>query len=96
MDVRPSPSQAEIEGWVTDRAAAHLRVGRSHIDPDVPLAQYGLDSVCALALCAEIEDRFHIAVHPTLAWDYPTVALVAQFIRDTLDGSPADRDVAAR
>ncbi|MGH1554865.1 acyl carrier protein [Streptomyces sp. L7] len=63
---------------------------RASIDPTVPLAEYGMDSVCALSLCGDIEDDFGITVEPSLAWDHPTVAELAAHLAahgvDTADG----------
>lgn len=79
-------SRPDIEEWVTRRVADYLRLAEDDIQPDVPLAQYGLDSVFAVGLCGDIEDRFPIEVEPTLAWDHPTVEAIAQSIAAQLDG----------
>jgi acyl carrier protein len=69
---------APLHHWLTDRLAVYLDRLPDTIDPTVPLAEYGMDSVGALSLCGDIEDAFGIAVDPSLAWDHPTVvALVA-------------------
>lgn len=79
----PSTSERtlpQIEHWVTRQVAAYLDTAPEDIDPDVPIAQYGLDSVFALGLCGDIEETFDIEVSPTLAWDYPTIELIARFV----------------
>lgn len=60
-------------GWLLDRLAVYLRRPAEGIDPTVPLAEYGMDSVCALSLCGDLEDVFGLEVEPTLLWDHPTV-----------------------
>lgn len=79
MSLPVSPhSAAPLHHWLTDRLAVYLDRLPDSIDPTVPLAEYGMDSVGALSLCGDIEDTFRIAVDPSLAWDHPTVvALVA-------------------
>lgn len=78
---------AAISEWLTEQIAGYLGIEPTEIESDVALAQYGLDSVFALGICGDIEERFDITVEPTLAWDYPTVAEIAGFIRDELNAA---------
>jgi acyl carrier protein len=84
MPPRLQPPSTDIAVWLTERLAGYLSVAPADIRHDVPLAHYGLDSVFALSLCGDIEDRYEIPVDPTLAWDYPTVDLVVGFIEGEL------------
>lgn len=69
-----------VADWLCERVAEFLDTDPEQIDPDRPLAEYGLDSVYALALCGDIEDEFGIEVEPTLAWDHPTVRAMASHL----------------
>ncbi len=69
-----------ISQWIVDTIASYLDVSSSEIDPLQPLANYGIDSVHALSLCGDIEEKFGFYVDPTLAWDYPTPNAIASFI----------------
>jgi acyl carrier protein len=60
-------------GWLLDRLALYLNRPADSIDPSVPLAEFGMDSVAALSLCGDLEDQFGLYVEPTLLWDHPTV-----------------------
>ncbi|MGW4652239.1 acyl carrier protein [Kitasatospora sp. NPDC004289] len=62
-----------IQAWLTGRIAHFLEMPDSEIDPDIPLAEYGLESLYAFALSGEIEDTLGLAVEPTLVWDVDTV-----------------------
>ncbi|WP_405876790.1 acyl carrier protein [Streptomyces sp. NBC_01136] len=87
----PSPpwhTEAPLYQWLTTHLAVYLDRLPESIDPTVPLAEYGMDSVCALSLCGDIEDDFAIAVEPLLVWDHPTVALLAAHL--TARGADAD------
>ncbi len=77
----------DIENWVAGRVAYYLERPSEQVDADKPLAAQGFDSVFALALCGDIEDEFDLVVDPTLAWDYPTVAAIAQHIGAMLDAA---------
>jgi acyl carrier protein len=68
---RPDP--VELRTWLTNRVAEYLRLPAREIDTSRQLAEYGLDSVYALALCGDIEDHLYIQVEPTVVWDHPTI-----------------------
>ena len=71
--------------WVRERVAQYVERPAAEIAPDVPLAEYGMDSVYALGLCGEIETELGIDVEPTLAWHYPTAAAIAGYLQEQLD-----------
>jgi acyl carrier protein len=74
----------DITDWLAGRVATYLDTSADQIDADLPLAEYGLDSVYALGLCGDIEDTLGVLVEPTLAWDYPTVNAMAEYLRGEL------------
>ncbi|MEV7995890.1 acyl carrier protein [Streptomyces sp. NPDC086077] len=87
-------STESLTTWLAERIALYLKREPADIDPDVPLAEYGLDSVAALSLCGDIEDDFDLVMEPTIAWDYPTVRalvghLVEELAADTAQGGGA-------
>lgn len=79
-------TEEAIAGWLAEQIADYLKVPADRLQPNVPLAEYGMDSVFALALCGDIEDRFEIPVEPTLAWDYPTIEQIAVFLQREVAG----------
>lgn len=68
-----STAVPDVRTWLIQRVAAYLRRSPGEIDPDMALAEYGLDSLSALAVAADIEDRFGIELAPETTWDHPTV-----------------------
>jgi acyl carrier protein len=79
----PSPprrTEAPLQQWLTTRLAVYLDRLPESIEATVPLAEYGMDSVCALCLCGDIADDFGIVVESSLAWDHPTVARLAAYL----------------
>lgn len=66
--------------WLAERIALYLKRQPAEIDPNVPLAEYGLDSVAAFSLCGDIEEDFDFIMEPTAAWDYPTVQALADHL----------------
>jgi acyl carrier protein len=73
-----------VLGWLTSRLAWHLDVPTHAIDPALPLAEMGVDSVRALGLVGDVEAHWDIDVDPTLVFDYPTLAHIADFISDAV------------
>jgi acyl carrier protein len=66
--------------WLTARLASYLEVSAAAIDPMRPLAEMGVDSVHAVSLVGDVEERFDIDVDPTMIFDYPTLAHIAEYI----------------
>jgi acyl carrier protein len=85
------PSPATVTAWLTGRIAEYREIPASDVDPELPLAELGLDSVYVLSLCGDIEDRFGLEVEPTIAWDYPTVDALAAHLCAELAPHGQDR-----
>ncbi|MFE7745048.1 acyl carrier protein [Nocardia sp. NPDC057455] len=69
-----------IQDWLVERVADYTERAPHEVDPVVPLAELGMDSVSAVSLCGEIEDRWLLEVDPVLVFEYPTIADIATYI----------------
>lgn len=69
-----------IERWLIERVAFYLERPAADVDPAVPLAEAGFDSVSAVSLCGDVEFHWEIEADPTLVFDYPTISALAGFI----------------
>ncbi|MBF6194194.1 acyl carrier protein [Nocardia implantans] len=69
-----------IQDWLVERVADYTERAPHEVDPVVPLAELGLDSVSAVGLCGEIEERWSLEADPTLVFEYPTIADIAAYI----------------
>jgi acyl carrier protein len=67
-----------LQQWLAARVATYVQKAPEDIKTDVPLAEYGLDSVYALTLSGDIEDHLGLTLEPTLMWDHPTINALAQ------------------
>ncbi|MFD9165298.1 acyl carrier protein [Streptomyces sp. NPDC059558] len=88
---RPTAAAGSVlpHEWLYARLSLYLRRAPETIDPTVPFAEYGMDSVAALSLCGDLEDEFGLEVEPTLLWDHPTVASLVGHLSTVLPaGSP--------
>ncbi|WP_029013111.1 acyl carrier protein [Niveispirillum irakense] len=82
MNMAPTapPDALVIEQRLIDRIAALTGCPAYMIDPDQPMDGYGLTSVMAVGLSAELEDWLHIPVEATIVWDHPTIAGLAAYL----------------
>jgi acyl carrier protein len=65
-----------IQGWLS----RELRRPQTAIAMDGTFLQNGVDSVLAMMLVGDLEDRLKRRLPPTLAWDYPTPNALAEFL----------------
>jgi acyl carrier protein len=79
-DTPAPPSHEHLRTWLVDRIAYYVQQPAQDIDTGVSLANYGLDSVYALALCGDIEDTLRVPIDPTLIWDIDTVDALASYL----------------
>ncbi len=74
----PAPlTEWEIADWLLDRVGYYLDRPAAELSPVVPLSRYGLESVYAFALCAEIESVLGPRVHPAMVWNTGTADAIA-------------------
>ena len=72
----------EIETWLRENIANRLGVTPQAIDVQQPFINYGLDSVEAVRLTADLEDWLDCRLSPTLAYDYPNIATLAHYLAE--------------
>ncbi|MGK8524857.1 acyl carrier protein [Nocardia asteroides] len=69
-----------VQSWLVERVADYTGRAPHEVDPVVPLAELGMDSVSAVNLCGEIEDRWSLRVDPVLVFEYPTITDIAAYL----------------
>jgi len=85
-------SREAIQSWLVTQIAERLKVNVRDVDARTPFAHYGMDSVHAVSLAADLEEWLARELSPTLAYDYPTIEALAQY----LAGEPSLSERAAR
>ena len=80
---KSSKTVAEIEAWLASKIAELLQLSPDKIDLKQPLAIYGLNSVKAVSIAAELEEWLEISVAPTIVYDYPTIQGLADYLGQT-------------
>jgi acyl carrier protein len=84
LSVTAAPSAAVIQEWLLANLSKSLNLGPAEIDPREPFASYGLSSVASVSLTADLEDWLELELSPTLAWDYPSIELLAQHLSEEI------------
>jgi aryl carrier-like protein len=69
----------ELADWLTTKVAGYLNVSPNTIDIDTPLADFGIDSVMAMTLCADLHEE-GFPVDTTIVWDHPTINAIATYL----------------
>lgn len=78
-------SPEAIGSWLTERVASYVDRPGHTIRTDVPLGEYGLDSVAAFTVCTDIEDHLGLELEPTVLWDHPTIDALSEFLVGALN-----------
>jgi amino acid adenylation domain-containing protein len=84
-----SRSRDEIAGWLRTRIAGPLGIRADEVDTRRPFASFGIGSLQAVRLAAELEEWLLRQLSPTLVYDYPTIDDLANF----LAGAPGKHDL---
>jgi acyl carrier protein len=74
------PGVAEIQGWLVSYLSNELKISSDQIDVKTPFDRYGLSSMTAVLMTGEMEEWLGRSLDPTLAYDYPTVEALAQYL----------------
>lgn len=72
-----SGERETIALWIADWIARVAGVPRGSVEADRAMAGFGMDSVMAVNLAMDLEQRFDRPVDATLIWDYPTIGKLA-------------------
>jgi acyl carrier protein len=86
-----TPTPETLTAWLAERLAVYTEMRPEEIQPDIPMASYGLDSVNVVAILVEIEDELGCALEPNVPWEYPTIeALTGYLIGEVQQRSQPD------
>jgi acyl transferase domain-containing protein/acyl-CoA synthetase (AMP-forming)/AMP-acid ligase II/thioesterase domain-containing protein/acyl carrier protein len=92
-----APTVEAIRAWLVARLAKRLNVTPDEIDVGAPFTRYGLDSLAAVTLAADLEIWLKRRLDATLIYDYPTITLLAGHLATESAGqAPCAAQPAAR
>ncbi|WP_412080952.1 amino acid adenylation domain-containing protein [Streptomyces sp. MCL20-2] len=66
--------------WLLDRFAAELRFDRDRLSGDVPMHDYGIDSILVTQLVQELGKRLDVSIDPSAFLEHPTADGFAEYL----------------
>jgi len=82
-----APTKDSITQWLVQWIAKELGLPATEIETDKSLLNYSLSSVTAMMLVGDLEEWLGLTLPPTLVWDYPSIAAIADFLAEQV-GAP--------
>ncbi len=79
-----APEYGVLIDWLTAKVAGYLGLPPDAIGSDIPLADCGIDSISAMALCADLNCEKGFDVETTIVWDYATIDEIAAYLTGQL------------
>lgn len=85
LDRRDAPHSeivktVEIEGWLIERIAARLHLPPAQVRVTTPFLEFGIGSVDAVAIAAELERWLERRISPTAIYNHPNIAALAGWL----------------
>lgn len=86
VDSRPpvatagQPSEEQLRLWLVNYLARLVDAHPADIETRQSFASYGLGSLSAVRMAGDLETWLKREIPATLAWDYPTIEDVIQFL----------------
>jgi acyl carrier protein len=81
--VAPRPESITVglvENWLIERVAARLRLSPSQVHVSTSFLEFGLGSVDAVEIAAELERWLGRRMSPTVIYNHPTIAALARWL----------------
>ena len=80
-------TRGSLEEWLIGWIAKELDLAPSEIETSKSLLNYSLSSVSAMMLVGDLEEWLGLTLPPTLVWDYPSIAAIADYLMEQLEAS---------
>jgi acyl carrier protein len=84
-----APSKESIMQWMIQWIAKEMGLPTEEIETEKSLLNYSLSSVTAMMLVGDLEEWLGLTLPPTLVWDYPSIAAIADYLLEQLATSGA-------
>jgi acyl carrier protein len=81
---------AMMESLVREQVGTVLKLNPSRIERETPLKALGIDSLMGLELRNRLEARLGVTLSATLAWTYPHVAALTEYLCSLLRTAPGE------
>ncbi len=81
-DTESAATVTGLQDWLVAALARELELDAVRIGIRTPFADFGIESVQALALAADLEDLLGRPLPATLLWDYPTIEALSRHLAE--------------
>tara|TARA_R110002049_G_scaffold18219_9_gene69964 strand:- start:1261 stop:1512 length:252 start_codon:yes stop_codon:yes gene_type:complete len=72
--------EAELLEFLRTQIAQRTQLAQGDIQADAPLGDLGLQSIDAVLMCGDVEDRFGIEMDPAAVFEHDTLNSFAQYV----------------
>ncbi|MEO1373245.1 MAG: amino acid adenylation domain-containing protein [Cyanobacteria bacterium J06635_10] len=69
-----------LQEWLVSKVSKQLKVNPQDVNIWEPFARYGLDSMAAISIIGELEQRLGRELSPTLVYDYPNISVLVEHL----------------
>jgi acyl carrier protein len=73
-----------LEVWLCEQFAKWLGREPSDIDASTNFADYGLDSIGAVTMSADLEEAVGVPLEGSILWEYPTINRLSKHLREEM------------
>ncbi|RMI33405.1 type I polyketide synthase [Nocardia stercoris] len=95
-DTRPvAQRRREIEDLLVTLICRHAGLTAGEVDRHEQFATYGLSSIQAVRIAADLSDELGTEIAPTLAWEYPSIDAAAAALAGATDPAAATEFTSA-
>lgn len=77
----------KLTDYIKSYLSQLMEIPAHEIDVDSPLERYGLDSIGAAGLSGHLSETLKIELSPDMAYDYPTIASITEYLASILPAS---------
>ncbi len=77
-----------IQNWLVNKLSQQLKIAVSKINILEPFSRYGFDSITATSLSGELEIWLKRSLSPTIAYNYPNIHALSQYLAGESQPSP--------
>lgn len=81
----------DVSNWIVHYLEAKHPEMRGAIHADMSFDNIGLDSLARVEMIAAMENRFGVALDPTLAYDFVTAGALSSFVWGQITGVAVDQ-----
>ncbi|MHC9510887.1 acyl carrier protein [Kangiella sp. M94] len=83
--VMTKPQIEEIQLETKTLLAKRLSISEDEVDLSKTFTGYGLDSIDAITLIGDLEDKYDIELPSTLLWDFNNINEMAEYVANNFE-----------